>query len=305
MDTKVTHDTAQLQHLGLLSCTGDDARAFLQAQLTNGIEDIADGEARRAGWCSAKGRLLALFLVVPQPGGFLLQVSRDIAPAIAKRLSMFVLRAKAKVADVSDAWVQYGLWGEAAGTRLAQLGLAVPQGELQATRSEGIAVVRVGAQRFLILAPAAQRGRFSSLALEQGEASWVLQEIRSGLPQVAQATQEEFVPQMVNLERLGAVDFKKGCYPGQEIVARTQYRGVLKRRMARARVSALAAAGDELYADEFAGQASGKVVAAAAVAGGGSELLAVVQISALEGGQPIRLRAPDGPHLELLPLPYA
>lgn len=305
MDTKVTHLAAELQHLGLLSCTGDDARTFLQAQLTNGIEDLAEGEARRAGWCSAKGRLLALFLVVPQQGGFLLQVSRDIAPPVAKRLSMFVLRAKAKVADVSDAWTQYGLWGETAETRLAQLGLPVPQGELKVTHAQGIAVVRVGAQRFLILAPAAQRGRLSSLALEQGEASWALQEIRSGLPQVVQATQEEFVPQMVNLERLGAVDFKKGCYPGQEIVARTQYRGVLKRRMARARVSAPAAAGDDLYADEFAGQASGKVVAAAAVAGGGSELLAVVQISALEGGQPIRLRAPDGPLLELLPLPYA
>ena len=305
MDTKVTHLAAELQHLGLLSCTGDDARTFLQAQLTNGIEDLAEGEARRAGWCSAKGRLLALFLVVPQQGGLLLQVSRDIAPAIAKRLSMFVLRAKAKVADVSDAWVQYGLWGETAETRLGQLGLTVPQEELKATHAQGISVVRVGAQRFLVLAPAAQRGRFSSLALEQGEASWALQEIRSGLPQVVQATQEEFVPQMVNLERLGAVDFKKGCYPGQEIVARTQYRGVLKRRMTRARVFAPAAAGDDLYADEFAGQASGKVVAAAAVPGGGSELLAVVQISALEGGQPIRLRAPDGPHLELLPLPYA
>ncbi len=305
MDTKVTHFAAELQHLGLLSCAGDDARAFLQAQLTNGIEDLAEGEARRAGWCSAKGRLLALFLVVPQQGGFLLQVSRDIAPAIAKRLSMFVLRAKAKVADVSDAWVQYGLWGETAEARLAQLGLTVPQGELTVTYVEGIAVVRVGAQRFLILAPAAQRERLSGLALEPGEVSWALQEIRSGLPQVVQATQEEFVPQMVNLERLGAVDFKKGCYPGQEIVARTQYRGVLKRRMTRARVSAPAVAGDDLYADELAGQASGKVVAAAAVPGGGSELLAVVQISALEGGQPIRLRAPDGPHLELLPLPYA
>jgi hypothetical protein len=305
MDTKVTYAAAELQHLGLLSCTGDDARAFLQAQLTNGIEDIAQSEARRAGWCSAKGRLLALFLVVPQEGGFLLQLSRDIAPAVAKRLSMFVLRAKAKVADVSDAWAQYGLWGESAEARLAQLGLAVPRGEMQAASSEGIAVVRVGAQRFLVLAPAAQRGRLSSLALEHGDASWVLQEIRSGLPQVVQATQEEFVPQMVNLERLGAVDFKKGCYPGQEIVARTQYRGVLKRRMARARVSSPAAAGDDLYADELAGQASGKVVAAAAVPGGGSELLAVLQIGALDSGQAIRLRAPDGPLLEFLPLPYA
>ncbi len=112
------------------------------------------------------------------------------------------------------------------------------------------------------------------------------------------------MPQMVNLERLGAVDFKKGCYPGQEIVARTQYRGVLKRRMVGARVAAPAEAAQDLFAADHPGQAAGSVVNAAA-SDGASELLAVVQISSLEGAQAIRLGAPDGPVLELLPLPYA
>jgi hypothetical protein len=110
---------------------------------------------------------------------------------------------------------------------------------------------------------------------------------------------------MVNLERLGAVDFKKGCYPGQEIVARTQYRGVLKRRMVRARIAAAAAPGNDLYAADLTGQASGTVVNAAPAPEGGTELLAVVQISSVEGASPIRLGAADGPQLELLPLPTA
>jgi len=151
----------------------------------------------------------------------------------------------------------------------------------------------------------AQRARITAIANAAEEDAWALEEIRAGQPQVLLATQDQFVPQMVNLERLGAVDFKKGCYPGQEIVARTQYRGVLKRRMVRARVAAPAAAGDELFADDIPGQASGVVANAAAVPGGGSELLAVAQISALEGGRALRLRAADGPALELLPLPYA
>jgi folate-binding protein YgfZ len=134
--------------------------------------------------------------------------------------------------------------------------------------------------------------------------AWALQEIRAGWPMVVQATQDLFVPQMVNLERLGAVDFKKGCYPGQEVVARTQYRGVLKRRMIRARVAAPAAPAADVFAGDAPGQASGTVVNAAPVPEGGSELLAVVQISSLESGSTLRLGAPDGPRLELLSLPY-
>jgi tRNA-modifying protein YgfZ len=305
MDTRVIHAATQLPSFGVLSCTGDDARRFLHAQLTSDIAGLAIGHARLAGWCSAKGRLLATMLVVPRESEFLLQLPRTLAPGVAKRLSMFVLRAKAKLTDASEAWQQRGVWGPGARERLAALGLPVPHEPLQVAYGEGCVVVEVAAQRYLVLAPATAAARLSGLAPETREDAWALEEIRAGRPQVLPATQEQFVPQMVNLERLGGVDFHKGCYPGQEIVARTQYRGVLKRRMVRARVAAPASAGDEIYADEAPGQPSGTVVNAAPAPDAGSELLAVVQISAIESGQPIRMGAADGPALELLALPYA
>ena len=302
MDTKVSHADAELKRLGMLSCTGDDAREFLHAQLTNDFSALAADRARYAGWCSAKGRLLANFLVVPQGQGFLLQLSRDLAPAVAKRLSMFVLRAKVKVTDASNEWTQFGLWGTGAAERLAALGMPVPTGDLVVAPDADAVVVRITQQHFVLLVKAAQRDRVPG---NSDEGAWALEEIRAGRPLVVQATQDLFVPQMVNLERLGAVDFKKGCYPGQEIVARTQYRGVLKRRMVRARVAAAAAPGNDLYADDLPGQASGTVVNAAPAPEGGSELLAVVQISSLENAAAIRFGAADGPQLELLPLPFA
>lgn len=300
MDTRVSHATAELKQLGMLSCTGDDAREFLHAQLTADIAGLEPDRARYAGWCSAKGRLLASFLVVPHAQGFLLQLSRDLAPTVAKRLSMFVLRAKVKLEDASADWVQHGLWGAGAEERLAALGMHAPAADLGVAQAADTFAVRVAPQRFLLMG--AQRE--PALGDSGGEA-WALEEIRAGRPRVVQATQDLFVPQMVNLERLGAVDFKKGCYPGQEIVARTQYRGVLKRRMVRARVNAPAAPADDLYAADLPGQASGRVVNAAPAPEGGTELLAVVQISSLDSASPIRLRAADGPQLALLPLPTA
>jgi folate-binding protein YgfZ len=304
MDAKISYAAAQLPALGLLSCEGDDARAFLHAQLTSNIEDLGPQEARRAGWCSAKGRLLATCLVVPVERGFVLQLSRDLAPAVARRLAMFVLRAKVKVADASETRTQTGVWGPGAAGRLEALGLQVPDKPLACAESGGVLVVRVAEERFVLLSRPGESAQFTEGLPDAGEDAWFLQDIRDGYPRVTLATQEQFVPQMLNLERLGAVDFHKGCYPGQEIVARTQYRGVLKRRMARARTAAAASAGDELYADEPAGQAAGVVVNAAPRPEGGAELLAVLQISTLEAGGAVRLRSADGPALELLPLPY-
>ena len=305
MDVKVTFLAAQLPEQGLLSCTGDDARSFLHAQLTSDVAGLDATHARRAGWCSAKGRLLATLLVVPQFDGFLLQLARDLSPAVAKRLSMFILRAKVKLADVGAEWAQFGVWGAGAAQRLADVGLEVPQDVLGCARGEHGVVVRVAPARFLVLVPAAESARLAQDLGDAGEAAWTLEEIRDGHPQVRLATQDQFVPQMVNLERLGAVDFKKGCYPGQEIVARTQYRGVLKRRMVRAGAPVPASPGDSVFADSIVGQAAGTVVNAVARPEGGHELLVVVQISAVDSGEPIRLRDASGPPLELLALPGA
>lgn len=206
-------ECARLNRYGLLTVSGEDAREFLHAQLTIDVRNLPRERAALAGWCSAKGRLLATFLVIPAPQGFLLQLARDLAPAIAKRLSMFVLRSKVKVADESERWAQCGVWNADWRDSLAWDG--------------GRATVPVGERRFLRLEPADA----VSLSPTAAEEAWTLLEIRAGRPFITAATQDQFVPQMVNLDKLGAVDFQKGCYPGQEIVARAQYRGEVKRRM--------------------------------------------------------------------------
>jgi len=204
-------ECARLSRYGLLAVTGADARDFLHAQLTNDVAHLPPERSAFAGWCTAKGRLLATLLVIPAPDGFLLQLAKDIAPAVAKRLSMFVLRSKVKIADESDAWLQYGVWQP-----------------LPAVSWDGGAVsVPVGDRRHLKL------GKGPTQSCARSEDEWTLEEIRAGRPWIMAATQDKFVPQMVNLETLGGVDFQKGCYPGQEIVARAQYRGEVKRRMQR------------------------------------------------------------------------
>ena len=218
-------ECARLSRYGLLAVTGADARAFLHAQLTNDIANLSHDRAALAGWCTAKGRLLASFLVIPSAEGFLLQLARDLAPAVTKRLSMFILRSKVRIADLSESWVQYGIWDDSA-----------PAGEV--TWDGAVATVRVDAGRFLRLGP----GASLSLTPGRSEDDWTLAEIRAGRPLISAATQDQFVPQMVNFEALGAINFQKGCYPGQEIVARAQYRGQVKRRL----VHVQAPAGTEL-----------------------------------------------------------
>jgi tRNA-modifying protein YgfZ len=207
-------ECARLNRYGLLVVTGADARDFLHAQLTNDIANLPADRAALAGWCTAKGRLLASMLVIPSADGYLLQLARDLALTVAKRLSMFIFRSKVKITDESEAWAQYGIWDDA---------LDVP-----GVRWDGdVVTVRVAQDRFL------RMGRTLSLTASKPEEAWTLEEIRAGRPLISAATQDKFVPQMVNFEALGAINFQKGCYPGQEIVARAQYRGEVKRRMAR------------------------------------------------------------------------
>jgi folate-binding protein YgfZ len=238
-------ECARLNRYGLLSVSGADARDFLHAQLTIDMQNLGE-RAALAGWCSAKGRLLATFLVIPAPQGYLLQLARDLAPAVAKRLSMFVLRTKVKIVDETEAWAQFGVWNaDWDSARLVWDG--------------GRVTVPLGERRFLRLEPAAE----ASLTPTAGEEAWTVQEIRAGRPLITAATQDQFVPQMVNLEALGGVDFRKGCYPGQEIVARAQYRGQVKRRMVRlpAPAGAQLKPGQEFNGGVVVDSAGGEVLA--------------------------------------------
>lgn len=299
MDAPAHCQAEELQDFGLIAATGADARAFLHAQLTNDVEHLPPDEVRYAGWCSAKGRLLATFLAIPQDDGILLQVARDLVAPIRQRLQMFVLRSKVTLADAGAAWAQFGVWGQGAAGQLGVLGVAMPARDGGVARAAGLVAIRISAQRILLLARPDMRAALASRLERAGQSSWALEEIRAGRPHVMRATQDLFVPQMLNLERVGGVDFRKGCYPGQEVVARTQYRGQLKRRMVRLRVALALRPGQDLYCDDAPGQPSGTVVNAA-----GGEALAVLPIASLESGVAVRA-APDGDPLEVLPLPYA
>jgi len=292
-----------LPELGVIAVSGEDAGKFLQGQLTNDVLALADGFSLN-GYCSAKGRLLASFHQWRDADTIYLQLPTELLPAILKRLSMFVLRAKVKLVDDSARWRAWGLLGQGAAAALVGADLPVPASAWAVSSDSGVRIVRLpGApettDRFLLVGGELPAGLASVKGVEPGV--WWWSEIASAVPTVWAATQEKFVPQMINFEVLGGVNFKKGCYPGQEIVARSQYLGKLRRRMAVAHVDdAAVGAGADVFAQ---GQAVGTVVMVAAAPGGGFDLLFESPVDAQAAGG-LSLGAADGPALTLRALPY-
>ena len=306
---------APVTDLGLIAVAGEEAAKFLHSQLTNDVEHLGANEARLAGFCTPKGRLQATFLMWRSEDGTVwLQLPRAIQAPLQKRLSMFVLRAKAKLRDATEeekVAAVIGLGGQKAEAVLGAQGLELPGAPYALTRGERGTVIRLadafGAPRFLwITSSATAQAVLPALAGELalgGNAAWQLAAIHAGVPQVGAATQEQFVPQMINLELLGGVNFKKGCYPGQEIVARSQYLGKLKRRTALASVeNAAARAGDEVFSASDPEQPCGMVVNAAPNGMQGADLLVEMKLGALE--EDVRLGSAAGAPLRFLPMPY-
>jgi folate-binding protein YgfZ len=299
---------ADLSHLGLLEVEGADAQAFLHAQLSCDVAGL--GESATAGaYCSAKGRMLATFLLWRSQAGYRLALSRTLVEAVATRLRKFVLRSKVSIADRTAERVFIGAAGPAAAAALhAALG-AVPAGPQAVSYAAGATIVRVAGARFLIaVAPDRAPALWAALSRDLrpvGTPCWEWLDINDGIPLVTARTQDEFVPQMANLELLGGVSFQKGCYPGQEVVARTQYRGKSKRRMFLAHVAAGAPApGDPLYSEDLGDQASGMIVNAAPAPDGGHDVLAVVPAPSAAAST-VRLGSLTGASLRFRPLPYA
>jgi tRNA-modifying protein YgfZ len=300
---------ADLSHLALISAAGEDAAAFLHGQLTNDVQALAADTAHWTGWCSPKGRLVASFLLIRRPDRYLLLLASDIAAAIRKRLSMFVLRSKVKLEDASDAMVRIGLAGTKAPSLVAHHFDLTPA-PLQVVERDGAIAAALEFGRYVVIAPP-EKARalwqsFAESAVQAGADAWEWTSIRAEVPTIVAATQEAFVPQMANFDLIGAVSFRKGCYPGQEIVARMQYRGGLKRRMAHVRVEGTErpAPGDGVYSEAFGEQAAGMVANAAPSPDGGYEALVVAQIESLERDD-LRLRSPQGPRLKVLSKPEA
>lgn len=303
---------APLTDLGLMVFAGEDAAKFLHSQLTNDVEHLGSTEARLAGYCSPKGRLLATFLVWRSADTVTLQLPREIQAAVQKRLQMFILRAKVKARDATDEYAILGLGGQAAGAALSPWFDTLPAAPYMKIDATAGTLIRVadafGAPRYEWLAATEQAKAAWPQLLQTlpaiDAAAWRLGDILAGVPQVVQATQEQFVPQMINYEAIGGVNFKKGCYPGQEIVARSQYLGKLKRRMILATVDAgQASAGVELFSSADPEQPCGMVVNAEWCAPGKVALLAEIKTAALDAGT-VHLGAADGAPLIVQPLPY-
>jgi folate-binding protein YgfZ len=311
--TRETGFFAALPDFGVIAASGEDAASFLHSQLTNDVETLAESEVRLAGYCTAKGRLLATMLVWRTGDEIMLMLPKALLAAIQKRLQMFVLRAKVKLRDASG---DHAILGMAGPFEASVLGADLADaGNTPYTKqdSESGSLIRMpdsaGVPRSLWIAEPAQAiaawPMLAEMLKPASPAAWRLTEIGAAIPWVVQATQEKFVPQMINFELIGGVNFKKGCYPGQEIVARSQYLGKLKRRMLPARVSAVeVTAGMEVFAENDPAQPCGMIVNAERGMDGETDCLVEIKI-AEAGDAVIHLGSADGPALRFLPLPYA
>lgn len=290
---------APLSHLGVIRAEGEDAAKFLHGQLTQDFALLGMNEARLAAFLSAKGRMQATFIGFKRSATEVLLVcSADVLPATLKRLSMFVLRSKVKLTDATAECALYGLAGDAAAVPDLP---AVPWSKADKGTAS---VVRLypadGYPRALWVGSA---GSTAPAGAALDSALWHWSEVRSGIATLTTPLLEAFVPQMLNYESVGGVNFKKGCYPGQEVVARSQFRGTLKRRayVAHASVQGVNVAAEVFSASDLE-QPCGTVVQVANAPDGGADLIVSMQISAAEG--PLQVGAPDGVPLTLLPLPY-
>jgi folate-binding protein YgfZ len=292
---------ARLTHLGVIRARGPDATRFLQSQLTNDVAGMGLAEARLAGFCSAKGRLQASFLVWKAAADdVLLACSATLLAQTLKRLSMFVLRAQCKLTDASQQAPLLGLVGAAAAAAAAD---AKPWEKRDMAEGTVIRLPDVhGLARCLVAAStsADAAGATTPFPLED----WRWLEVQSGIPTIESSTVDQFVPQMLNLEVLGGVDFQKGCYPGQEVVARSQYRGTLKRRMFLFDCDAAASAGQEVFHGADPSQPAGMVVNGAKASSGAWSALVELKLAALDGGT-LHLGSADGAPLQRAELPYA
>lgn len=294
-----------LSHEGVLAVRGVDAAKYLQGQLTCNLNYLSDTRASLGARCTQKGRMQSSFRILLQGDGVLMAMASELLEPQLADLKKYAVFSKSKLTDESAAWVRFGL--EKGDAALLSLGLELPAETDSVVRNDPLIAVRVSPDRAELWVPADQadavKGKLSALLAEGDLNQWLLGQVRAGIGQVMAGTRELFIPQMLNLQAVGGVSFKKGCYTGQEIVARMQYLGKLKRRLYRLSLSGdqLPEPGTPLFSATHA-SSIGEVVMAAHT-GHNVELLAVLQAEAAQSGD-VHLGTLEGPALQLLDLPY-
>ena len=302
-----------LSHYGLISAYGVDAATFLQGQLTNDIRKVSDQHSQLSACCTPKGRMLASFRIFKRDETFYLSLPQSLLESTLKRLRMFLLMAKATLGDASQSLVGIGVSGPKIEQHLKDLKVDLPAQNDDVCQSNGYTVIRLAGPnpRFAIYGELdAMTTLWNNLNVHAalvGAAVWEMLDILAGIPTIYPQTSEAFVPQMANLQVINGVDFRKGCYTGQEIVARMQYLGKLKRRMFRIHIDGeqTVTPGDALHASgSTSGQGTGSIVSAQRDPNGGYMALAVIDISDAEAGN-LHLIDATGPAITLQDLPYA
>jgi folate-binding protein YgfZ len=302
-----------LSYTGLIGAYGDDATDFLQGQFTNDLKQVSPTQSQLSAFCNSKGRMLAMFRIFQRDGTYYLRLSRQTLEETLKKLRMYILRSKVTLEDASESFVHIGFSGPGAENQLKDAVGKIPEGIDATVQIGGLTIIRIPGlnPRFEIigeLEPAKKLwSRLDVHAAPVGAAAWGLLDILAGIPNIYANTVEEFVPQMVNLQALNGISFTKGCYTGQEIVARTHYLGKLKRRMYLAHIDSneVPQPGDSVVAENTEGdQSAGKIVDSNASPGGGYDVLAVIVISSAQAGK-VHLHNQEGPLLQMRELPYS
>lgn len=303
---------ADLSHYSLIQASGDDVVPFLQGQLTNDIKLVSENTSQLSAYCNPKGRILANFRIFKRDGKYYLRLRNDTIEATLKRLRMYVMRSKVELADISDDLVGMGVAGERAQEKLTAIFSTLPTEADGSISESGITLIKLpgtlpqyeaygSADEIIKL-----WNNLANDAVFIGENSWNLLTIRAGIPEIVAKTVEEFVPQMVNLQAINSLSFTKGCYPGQEIVARMHYLGKLKRRLYRASVECdvLPEPGQAIMTADENPQKVGQVVNASWASPNIAEILTVLKIENAEANR-LHLDSDTHQHIQLAELPYS
>jgi folate-binding protein YgfZ len=299
----------ELNQSSLIQFSGEDARTFLANLLTCDVASLGTTRSSYGAYCTPKGRVLASFLLWQSEQGYFMQLPDALREPIQKQLSKYILRSKVKATDATASHVILGVSGNDAGALVQHATGQAPRAARDVVHADDMTVIGLPSNRFEIVVAKVKAPRVMEDLVKGAEKSgpelWNWLDIRSGIPTVTPATQDAFVPQMLNLDLLDGVSFEKGCYPGQEIVARMRYRGTLKQRLYLAHLEGDEAPqpGDRLYSAAFGDQACGTILNSARSPEGGHDVLAVMQIAAAEK-KDAHWNATGGPSLRFLDLPY-
>ena len=302
-----------LSHHGLISIDGEDATDFLQGQLTNDVRDVSLSHSQLSAYCTHKGRMLANFRLFKRAESYYMQLPQALLESILKRISMFILMSKVSIKDNSNSLVKIGLSGPKAAEQLSEFISDLPSETDDCVQANGYTIIKCAGElpRYEIFGELEEIktlwGQLDVNAAPAGAGAWETLDILAGIPTITTETSEAFVPQMTNMHVINGVNFQKGCYTGQEVVARMQYLGKLKRRMFKIKIetSDSVSPGDKLYRkDSKSGQGTGQIINAQADSNGGTVALAVIDITDADSGE-LQLHDENGPEINVLSLPYS